>query len=313
MRKIILPLVLLAAAFGGAFSSPALAQRVFVSAQGSDGNPCSFALPCRTFQHAHDTVAAGGEIDVLDPAGYGMLTITKAVSIQGHGFAGISVPFNAIGITINADAGDAIGLNGLIIDGGGNGQLAIRFNSGKSLVITNSVARKLSGGVLLYSTATTTEALSVSNSYFTQISGPAFQLLGRSSGAVVGHFDRVGIYQSNTGLVLDGGLGTGVHNVTLTDCDIIGPGLTGMWLLTDTSHAATTVMLTRTTLAHLDLAIDVNGFDGANATVRLAQSTITANNVGYKAAGGGLILSYGDNYIDNNVSYDGNLGSIALK
>src|SRR5215471_18886117 len=65
--------------------------RVFVAAQGSDGNPCTFALPCRTFQHAHDVVAAKGEIDVLDPAGYGSLTITKAISIQGHGFAGLAV------------------------------------------------------------------------------------------------------------------------------------------------------------------------------------------------------------------------------
>src|SRR5215468_5994432 len=64
--------------------------RAFVAAQGGDGNPCSFALPCRTFQHAHDTVAAGGEIDVIDAAGYGALTITKSISIQGHGFSGIS-------------------------------------------------------------------------------------------------------------------------------------------------------------------------------------------------------------------------------
>ena len=55
--------------------------RVFVAAQGSDSNPCTFAAPCRTFQHAHDMVAAGGEIDVLDPAGYGAVIITKSISI----------------------------------------------------------------------------------------------------------------------------------------------------------------------------------------------------------------------------------------
>ena len=62
-------------------AAPAQAQRVFVSATGSDGNPCSFASPCRTFQHAHDVASANGEIDVLDPAGYGAVTITKAISI----------------------------------------------------------------------------------------------------------------------------------------------------------------------------------------------------------------------------------------
>src|SRR5437763_9209125 len=82
-------------------------SRVFVAAQGSDGNPCTFAQPCRTFQHAHDTVAAGGEIDVLDPAGYGALIISKAISVQGHGFSGISVASGGIGISILAGATDA--------------------------------------------------------------------------------------------------------------------------------------------------------------------------------------------------------------
>ena len=59
------------------YATSALAQsRVFVAAQGSDSNPCTFAAPCRTFQHAHDVLAANGEIDVLDPAGYGALTIS---------------------------------------------------------------------------------------------------------------------------------------------------------------------------------------------------------------------------------------------
>src|SRR5215471_2586593 len=62
--------------------------RVFVAAQGNDANPCTFALPCRTFQRAHNAVAAGGEIDVLDPAGYGAVTITKSISIQGHAYYG---------------------------------------------------------------------------------------------------------------------------------------------------------------------------------------------------------------------------------
>ena len=67
---------------GALQASPTLAQtRVFVAAQGADSNPCTFAMPCRTFQHAHDVVAPNGEIDVLDPAGYGALVITKSISI----------------------------------------------------------------------------------------------------------------------------------------------------------------------------------------------------------------------------------------
>src|SRR5262245_36310079 len=103
------------------YVEPAHAQRVFVAAQGSDTNACTFAAPCRTFQKAHDTLAAGGEINVLDPAGYGSVGINKSISIQGHGFAGISATSGAIGITIDAGASDKINLNGLIIEGAGVG------------------------------------------------------------------------------------------------------------------------------------------------------------------------------------------------
>src|SRR5262249_57033778 len=74
------------------YIEPAQAQtRVFVAAQGADANPCTFALPCRTFQRAHDAVLGNGEIDVLDPAGYAALTITKPIRIQGHGISVITV------------------------------------------------------------------------------------------------------------------------------------------------------------------------------------------------------------------------------
>src|SRR5262245_17788661 len=123
----------------------AQAQRVFVAAQGSDSNPCTFALPCRTFQHAHAVVAANGEIDVLDPAGYGKLTISKAISVQGHGFSGISSP-SGDAITIGAGANDKINLRGLLLDGGGSGANGITFNSGGILIIQDSLIRNFAGG-----------------------------------------------------------------------------------------------------------------------------------------------------------------------
>ena len=137
MRRSPLPLTVLAVALAGMSNvDPAAAQaRVFVGAQGSDSNACTFTAPCRTFQHAHDVVAAGGEIDVLDPAGYGSLIIFKSISIQGHGYAGISVPHNGIGVFIVAGSTDIISLNGLLIDGGGAGYAGIEFAIGQSLSV----------------------------------------------------------------------------------------------------------------------------------------------------------------------------------
>src|SRR5437763_8402706 len=100
--------------FGLLHAAPAQGQtRMFVAAQGSDSNACSFAAPCRTFQHAHDTVAAGGEIDVLDPAGYGAVTISKSISIQGHGYAGITAATpggSGITVAVGAIATDKVNL-----------------------------------------------------------------------------------------------------------------------------------------------------------------------------------------------------------
>src|ERR1700758_2208948 len=141
MTKSSLFLAVLATSLGSMLCAlPAQAQRVFVAAQGPDGNPCPFAAPGRTFQHAHDTVAAGGEIDVLDPAGYGAVTINKAISIQGHGFAGIT-PTNTDAVTISAGANDRVSLRGLLIDGGSSILSGITFNSGASLVVEDTLVR----------------------------------------------------------------------------------------------------------------------------------------------------------------------------
>src|SRR5262249_23274790 len=100
---------------------PAHAQRAFVSGAGIDANTCGFAAPCRTAQHAHDILAPGGEIVMLDPAGYGALTINKAISIQGNGWGELVAVNGANAVTINAGAQDKVQLRGLRVEGFGTG------------------------------------------------------------------------------------------------------------------------------------------------------------------------------------------------
>ena len=87
-------------------SAHAQAPRTFVSAAGSDSNPCSFAAPCRHFQAAVNATSLGGEVDALDPAGYGPITITQAITIEGQGWSYIAPPAGGNGITINAVSGN---------------------------------------------------------------------------------------------------------------------------------------------------------------------------------------------------------------
>jgi hypothetical protein len=67
----------------------ATANRTFVSGQGSDSNPCSLGAPCRSFAQAITQTAPGGEITVLDSAGYGTVTITQPVTIHHAHYAGV--------------------------------------------------------------------------------------------------------------------------------------------------------------------------------------------------------------------------------
>src|SRR6266404_3662319 len=77
--------VLVIATFVFAFASMAQAQatRTWVSGVGDDVNPCSRTAPCKTFAGAISKTAAGGEIDCLDPGGFGAVTITKNLTIDG--------------------------------------------------------------------------------------------------------------------------------------------------------------------------------------------------------------------------------------
>src|SRR5215831_8112225 len=118
------------------------ASRTWVSGVGDDANPCSRTAPCKTFAGAISKTAAGGEIDALDPAGYGALTITKAITIDGGGGQVASVLVAGTnGIVVQAGSSDVVILRNLRLNGirgSGNGGInGIRFLSGKALDIEN--------------------------------------------------------------------------------------------------------------------------------------------------------------------------------
>lgn len=118
-------------------SAPAHAQatRTWVSGVGDDANPCSRTAPCKTFAGAISKTAAAGEINCLDPGGFGAVTITKAMTISCDiGTAGVLVS-GTNGVIVSAGANDAVVLRGLDFVGVGSGINGIRFLSGKSLIV----------------------------------------------------------------------------------------------------------------------------------------------------------------------------------
>jgi hypothetical protein len=150
----------------GFSAAPAQAgpNRTWVSGMGTDSGACTRAAPCKTFAFALTQTAAGGEIDVLDPGGYGAVTINHAISIvnDGVGVAAIGAGSGLNGVTINAGVSDSVHLRGLTIEGLLSGNDGIQFNSGGNLAIENCVIRGfINAGIAI--TPSTSSSFSVSN------------------------------------------------------------------------------------------------------------------------------------------------------
>ena len=138
MRRLVLVTSILGLLTPLLAAAPAHAQasRTWVSGVGDDVNPCSRTAPCKTFAGAISKTAAGGEISVLDPGGFGGVTITKSITISGVGFnASILAPSSTSGIIINAGANDVVTLRDLQINGAGSGAFGIRMLAGAALVV----------------------------------------------------------------------------------------------------------------------------------------------------------------------------------
>ena len=130
-------------------SAPASAQftRTWVSGVGDDTNPCSRSAPCKTFAGAISRTAKDGEISVLDPGGYGAVTITQSITINGTNGAGYGsilaslVTGVTIAITEPTDVRRTVRLIALDINGAGSGIHGVRILgsnlAGTSVVIEN--------------------------------------------------------------------------------------------------------------------------------------------------------------------------------
>src|SRR4051794_3132735 len=93
------------------------ATRTWVSGVGDDANPCSRTAPCKTFAGAISKTAAGGEINCLDPGGFGGVTITKALQIKCRYTEGGVLVAGTNAIVINAPATSKVTIEGLDING----------------------------------------------------------------------------------------------------------------------------------------------------------------------------------------------------
>ena len=152
MKKISLSFAIAAASFAVVLPpAPAHAQasRTWVSGVGDDVNPCSRTAPCKTFAGAISKTALNGEINCLDPGGFGAVTITKSITIDCHealgsilfsGTNGINIPFNSFNA---ADVRKTVRLRNLNLNGVDTGIIGIRITGG-SVIAAGVVIIELS-------------------------------------------------------------------------------------------------------------------------------------------------------------------------
>jgi hypothetical protein len=313
-----IPLTVLATTLACSLASaPAHARaRVFVASYGSDSNPCTFGSPCKTFQHAHDVVDAGGEITAIDSAGFGPINITKAVTITSpDGIeAGIVPAAGSNAITINAQPSDAIVLRGLTLDGSGVAANGIVFNSGGILRVANCVAQNFvfvngvqSGfGILIQPSSGTVEFVITDTKASNNVNAGISYLPTSGSPVTRGTIDHVVATSNSVGINIVTANSTGdLMLVAVSNSIASNNGTYGMNISANS---------TGTFLLSIDnISANANETAGINAEnsskVLLGRSVITANPIGVENNTPNTFFTYKDNRISGNYSGTDIVGS----
>ena len=271
------PTRFLACAFlAAAFATVAQGQatRTWVSGVGDDVNPCSRTAPCKTFAGAISKTAEGGEIDPLDPAGYGAVTITKAMTLDGgtgSGWASILATGTANAINVNITTGTHV-----------NDAVVILRN----LTINGTNQAPSAGGVLTNGVnVTKVFKLIVESCVFEDLLGNGItqnNLASNSNTQVTAcYFDNV-----TTGMLAkttSGFASTQVHR-----CHFNGG--------TDGILASQNAFVTISNSTFSGLSGSVNGGARANASsaINVANSEFATCALGVNSAGGAIRLSNND-------------------
>ena len=289
-------------------SAFAQATRTWVSGVGDDANPCSRTAPCKTFAGAISKTAAKGEISVLDPAGFGAVTITKSITISGIGTLGGILAAGANGVIINAAATDVIILRDLQINGAGSGLNGIRFLAGGTLIVEdctingfNSAAAGSGHGITFEPSGNSHLIVKdtgvENNGTGLAGNGGGIHIKPGAAGTAKVTLDNVRMDRNVFGLkALDR------STVTVRNSTAVSNFFSGFTATSASGGAVNLFIENSSSINNVTTGIQGNG---TAAIIRLSGSTITGNDIGLQANTLSQILSYENNNIDGNISSQG--------
>lgn len=274
------------------------ATRTWVSGVGDDANPCSRTAPCKTFAGAISKTAAGGEISVLDPGGYGAVTITKAITLNGDGTLTGILSAGTNGINVNAGVNDIVVIRNISINGTTSGLNGIRFLAGGQLHVENcSISGFTTKGIDVAKTAA--GILTVEN---TSINGPSTAATGiyisTTSDTIKATLNNVKISNLGVGIdvVADASVSanqSAMNFVTITNSNI--------------SNNSTAIRAKNTAQINIENSNVSNNSTAIIANdvasiIRLSNVNIFNNNVFGIGNGLGKVISFGNNTIAGNAA-----------
>jgi len=292
-------LALLGAIYLALFCMPANAQatRTWVSGAGDDANPCSRTAACKTFAGAISKTEAGGEINCLDPGGFGALTITKAITINCEETLGSVLVSGTNGIVIAAGTNDSVTLKGIEIEGlsntGSSSPNGVLFNSGRELHIHKFQIRNFLESGIAVMTNTAGSRVYIADGYISHCaSASGAGIFVSPSAGDNTSINRVQI--ESCGVGIDGSANASPLNVSVRDSVVSGGSGNGIQL--GSAGGAATMMVDHTTIfANVGVGVTVSG-----GTLRIGDSIVTANVTGVSVSGSGILLTYKTNQINGN-------------
>jgi hypothetical protein len=274
-------------------AAPAFAQatRTWISGVGDDVNPCSRTAPCKTFAGAISKTATGGEINAIDPGGFGAITITKSITLDGHGVMASILAAGTPAISVSAGVNDVVTIRGLDLNGvngtASGGTYGVKINSAGKVIIEDC------------------------NIYGFTTAGIGF--LGSATTAV--YVKRTTVENNGAGLVLNG---TGTASATIVKSnffnDVIGLDVHGASLANVhdsvfSGNSGAGIETQGTSQVNMDHGlITFNGI-GVNAAPDAGTSLVRLSEVmvGHNTTNGivGTVASFGNNRIAAGNGTDG--------
>ncbi len=288
----------------GASLAQAQATRTWVSGVGNDANPCSRTAPCKTFAGAISKTAINGEIDALDPGGFGAVTITKSITIDGGETLGsiLASGTNGVTVSIAVSANDPkrrVTLRRLSINGAGlsgavgtnTGLTAIRVNTNGAnrLHVENCYIQNFATAGIDVALTETGSQVSVINTVLSD-TGVGIQM-NTTTGFVLGTFENVRIEKMTTAINAKDRAFLTIRGAYITNCTTAG-------IAVNAPSNSGAIHLEGSVIFSCSTGIAAGN---AGTKVDIANTSIVSN-TNLVTSGGAALSSHNNNHFFNNTN-----------